>query len=463
MENNPTVQPQSAVPGDVKRSPLKKILAIIIGLVIVVAGGFGAYTYFTNRAQTTPPTTSTNQESGTTGPTTKPVTLNYWGLWEPSEVLDQVFSEFESQHPGVTIEYTQQSPQDYRERLQSALARGDGPDIFRFHNTWVPMLSKELATLPPSIMSVEEFQSTFYPVASQNLRSGNSVVGIPLMIDGLGLYYNKSVFATAGKAPPTSWDELRQTASDLTIIENKTIERAGIAFGTTSNVDNFSDILALMLLQNGADPANPTNSLAEHAVTFYTLFSRTDNVWNDTLPPSTFAFATQRAAMMIAPSWRAHEVKDINPDLDFAIVPVPQLPSSNTTWASYWVEGVSAASDNQQVAWELINYLAQAETMRTMYTAASNQRAFGEIFSRVDLADQLVGDPLVGAYIQQAPQAQSWYMASRTFDNGINDRIIKYYEDAINSINDRTPITRALETAAQGVTQILSQYGVAAP
>ena len=74
--------------------------------------------------------------------------------------------------------------------------------------------------------------------------------------------------------------------------------------------------------------------------------------------------------------------------------------------------------------------------------------------------DTLKNDPMVGAYITQAPNAKSFYMASRTFDNGINDKIIKYYEDAINTINQGEEPSKVLPTTAQGVQQVLSQYGV---
>ena len=51
------------------------------------------------------------------------------------------------------------------------------------------------------------------------------------------------------------------------------------------------------------------------------------------------------------------------------------------------------------------------------------------------MAELLNNDPFVGVYIRQAPHATSWYMSSLTHDNGINDKIIKYYEDAINMLN----------------------------
>ena len=38
--------------------------------------------------------------------------------------------------------------------------------------------------------------------------------------------------------------------------------------------------------------------------------------------------------------------------------------------------------------------------------------------------------------------------------------INKYFEDGINAVNERIPVTKALETVAAGVNQVLSQYGL---
>jgi len=104
--------------------------------------------------------------SSQTTSVTKKETLTWWGLWEPSDVLTSVITQFQNDNPGVTITYSQQSPKDYRDRLQSAFARGQGPDIFRFHNTWVPMLSAAgvYSALPSNVMTTTEFEKTFYPV-----------------------------------------------------------------------------------------------------------------------------------------------------------------------------------------------------------------------------------------------------------------------------------------------------------
>lgn len=378
--------------------------------------------------------------------------------------MAQIIEDYRTTHPNVTIAYQRQAPQDYRARLQSALARGDGPDIFRWHNTWLPMLKTDLSPVPDNVYPPNEFDTTFYPVVKTDVFSGGNYLGVPLEFDTLVLYVNEDVMAqNPDLKVPTTWDNLRQTAFRLKQTDPTTnqLNRGGIALGTTSNVDHFSDILGLMILQNGGDPGNPSAETVTAALRFYTLFSLSDGTWNEALPNSTLAFATGKVVMMLAPSWRALEVKALNPQLNFKLYPAPQLPGTNITWATYWLEGVSRKSPQQEAAWEFIKYLSSRETLLKFYNLASQTRLFGEPYARQDMASLLQQDPYVGAVINQAIAARSYPLASRTFDDGINDKLIKYYEDAVNGLLDRGNEETIFAQLSGGVAQVLAQYGLA--
>ncbi len=393
----------------------------------------------------------------------KQVTITYWGLWENDAAVKSLIADFEAANPKIKVAYVKQSHRQYRERLQSAVARGDGPDVFRFHNTWVPMLRNELSPAPTSVMTTQEFASTFYPVASADLVGGQSIYGMPMMIDGLALYYNEDLFAAAGVTPPTTWEELLAIVPKLTVRTENTILTSAIALGTSGNVENFSDILATMMMQNGAKLSAPTGSQAEEALAFYRKFSNPSDpvyTWNDTLDNSISAFASSKVAMILAPSWRVFDIKQINPALRFKVVPIPQLAGNTVTWASYWVEGVSAKSKNREQAWKFVKFLVSSEATTKLFTEASKTRLFGELYARVDLGNTLVDDPFAGAYIKQAATAKSFPLASRTFDNGINDKLIKYLEDAVNAVGLGASPTEALQTAGSGFRQVLGDYGL---
>lgn len=442
----PTMKPSQPPPAGGSKSPARsKLLKFAIALVFIIILGFvGRWVW--------------GLVAGA-----KEVTITYWGLWENDATVQSVIADFEVQNPKIKVTYLKQSPKQYRERLQAAIQRGEGPDVFRFHNTWVAMLARELSPVPQEIMTAAQFAQTFYPVASADLVAGSTIYGIPLMVDGLGLYYNEDLFATAGVVPPTTWVELLDIVPKLTVKNEDTILTSAIALGTTGNIENYSDILATMFMQNGADITNPTGSEAEETLIFYRNFADPSNpyyTWNETLDNSVYAFASGRVAMIIAPSWRAFDVKQINPDLRFKIVPIPQLPGNVVNWASYWVEGVSAQSKYSDQAWTFVNYVTSREAATRLYTESAKTRLFGEPYARVDMASSITDDPYVGAYIQEAPTAKSFPLASRTFDNGLNDRMIKYLEDAVNSLSQGTSPAGALETLSAGFRQVLSSYGL---
>ena len=393
--------------------------------------------------------------------------ITWWGLWEEPAVVTPLIDEYQASHPGVKINYIKQSQQDYRERLTNALAKGIGPDIFTLHNSWVPMFKSDLDSLPAAVMNPADYVKTFYRTASSDLSTGNSIVGIPLGYDALVLYINEDIFSRAGKTTPTTWDDLRVLARELTVKNDQgAITQSGISLGRTENVDHWQEILALMMIQNNVDLSNPTGKNAEGALLFFTNFSSVDGVWDATLPPSTQSFAAGKLAMYIGPSWRSFEIKQANPNLKYKTVPVPQLPKDNPslpdiTYATYWAQGVWAKSPNKAAAWSFLAFLSTQDSLQKMYQNAAAIRGFGEAYPRMDMAQLLTDHPILGSVVSQAPGAQSWYLASRTFDGptGINSQLANYFGDAVNAVADhKESVTQALATCAQGVAQVLAQY-----
>jgi len=447
----PQVAQGAPLPQDKKEGPVKKkplVLIVILFLLIVV----GIVAFFSTR------TTGDKKVSEKT-------TIVWWGLWEDEATVSSVIDKYEASNPNVEIKYVKQSKQDYRERLTNLLAKKEGPDIFRFHNTWVPMFEGQLAPLPSTVISPADYVQTFYPVAVSDLSNSTGTVGIPLEVDGLGLYINEAIFAESGKVPPTTWDELKEVAKELTITdENGLIIQSGVSIGRTENVDHWPEILALMMLQNGADLNNPTGVAAQNALSFFTSFS-SEGIWDETLPFSTTAFSGGKVAMYIGPSWRAFEITKLNPDLRFKVIPTPQLPgedvfSKDIAYASYWAEGVWSGSKSVEESWKFLRYLSSQESLISLFDSAAKYRAFGEPYPRTDMAALLLSHPLAGAFIEQAKNYQSWYLASNTFDGptGINSQMNSYFKDAINYVNDNGDPADALVTVAQGVKQVLQQF-----
>ena len=434
--------PPTKIVSPISQSPFRKLFPIVIGIAAFIILGVLGFSVFPKLF----------------GGKGKAVVLTYWGLWEPASVMQGVIADYEKENPNVKVNYQMQSPKGYRTRLQSAITGGTGPDIARIHNTWLPMLGSLLSPAPPGLISA----SDYYPVVTSDLVQGGNLYAVPLEIDGLALYYNVDILKEQGAEPPTDWNSFRKLAFDLTkrSVETGIVERAGAAMGTTSNVDHWSDILGLLILQNSGNPAKPSQAAVQDALTFYTIFSTTDKSWDASQPNSTYAFATGTLAMMLAPSWHVAEIEAINPTLNFAVAPAPKLSGTNVSWATYWAEAVPASGENTEAAWEFLAYLSSDETLKKLYTTQTQIRTLGEPYPKPALASSLASDPLAASFVSQGASYQSWYLAARTKDEGVNDEFVKYYEDAVNAINEGSGLSSATKALEAGVAQVASKYKI---
>jgi ABC-type glycerol-3-phosphate transport system substrate-binding protein len=314
-------------------------------------------------------------------------------------------------------------------------------------------------------MTNDEFEKTFYPVNQKDLKVGSYYYGIPLTVDGLVLIYNDDLLKKAGIASaPTNWDEVIDYAAKLSVKDKDgNLITAGIAMGTVSNIEHFSDIFGLILLQNGGSLSQLDQPAAASALEAYRKFAEDpkNSFWDENMPNSTTAFIQEKVAMIIAPSWEAITIKTANPDIKLKVTSVPIVPGGRPlSLASYWVEGVSRYSANQLEAWKFLKFLSEKENMAKLYEAEAKVRPFGEPYSRVDLASTLAQNEYVGPVIQQAKYFVSLPLVTRTFDNGLNDEIVRYLENAINATIQGSSYTEALRTAKEGVDQVLSRYKI---
>lgn len=394
------------------------------------------------------------------------ITLNIIGLFEEENLLKPALDEYKKTHPNVDFKYTLTQTKNYPTRVQTKIDQGEELDIFVIHNSWLPMFlkSQSLSSMPESAMTFADYQKDFYPIVSQSFVKDNKIFALPRGIDGLALFYNEDILKSANVEVPQTWEEFKASAVKMTVIDpqTKAIQTAGAALGTTGNVDNWSDIIGLLYLQNpGANLEKPNSPGGIEVLSFFTSFVTDPNTktWDKNMVSSTQKFAENSLGFYIAPSWRAHQLRQLNPQLNFKTAPMPQLPGKDVSWGTFWGYAVSSKSKNPEAAWDFLKHLTSSETQKQLYKVASDVRLFGLPYSRVELQSQLADDPLVGVFVNKAPTYKSWYLSSDTHDGAINDQMIKYFEDGVNAVLDKgTDPQTALDTTAQGVTQILCQY-----
>ncbi|MBP8960814.1 extracellular solute-binding protein [Patescibacteria group bacterium] len=381
-----------------------------------------------------------------------PVNLTMWGLWENPEVMNALISQYNAKNSLVTINYEDRSVLkplvSYKERVFNRIVEPDSPDIVRVHISWVPRMvaSGMLAPMPKSVMSTEDFTNTFYPIVAEQAVINGSVYAMPLYYDGLALVYNRDHFQEIGQqAPPTAWEEFRRLALELCVYSDKDLIRAGAAMGSANNIDFYSDILGLMWSQAGVDIKNGLDSrAAQDALTFYVNFAKEDKVWNDYFPEATQAFANGQVSMIFVPTWQILDILAASPGMNIGVAPVPQVSAENPkTWASFWVEAVSAKSANSAVAWDFLKFLTEKEQQLSFFNSSSNYRGFGSPYSRRDLSDELALNDYLRPYVLDAPYAKTQEITSRSGNSRQEDAIKTAINEVLSGVSASEALTKA--------------------
>ncbi len=431
----------------------KKILKLVIGMFVVLTIILSVLTFIVPRF---------------TEKKVKDVTLTYWGLFEDESIVRPVLDQFQEENPHIKVEYKKQELPEYLDRLLVRSANGNGPDVFRFHNTWYPTLSGLLLPLPKETIEKSQFNDNYYDVTKGDLIKRGTIYGIPLHSDTLALFINTSLFQqmsseTGSEIPiPNTWQEFIDSSVSLTKRdENGAISIAGAGIGTYDNVTHAPDIISLLFAQNGVDLANPSASQEKiaDAMRFYTNFAAVENnVWDATQDSTKIAFSQGKLAMYFGYSWDLADFKKQNPNLQIKVVPVPQLISDEKiNIASYWVEGISQKSKHPTESALLLKFLARSDIAEKLYVEQAKSRQIGEPYSYKSLAEKLK-DTDSFIFVDQSNTAESSIFVSDTFNASYNDKYNEHIRQATNSILNGDSESSATEAMLKGFAQTTLEF-----
>ncbi len=398
----------------------------------------------------------------------EPITLTYWRLFDDSDAFGDLLKEYHELNPRITIKYKKLAPyEQYEETIINALAEDRGPDIFAIQNTWLPRFKDKLAPIPQAkkekdqIMTFREFQETYPDVAVQDLTIGEDVYALPLSIDTLALYYNKTLLNSAGiSVPPKIWKEFQEDVEKLVKRDAKgDFLYMGAALGTANNINRAPDILSLLMIQNGTQMVDQgrfqaafDSSSGKRALLFYTDFANPTKkvyTWNSEQHYSLDAFYEGRLAMMFNYSYHIPTIRAKAPKLNFGVAKMPQIGDesgnivSEVNYASYFAEAVSVKSKHQKEAWKFLKWLSEPAQARRYLDKTGKPPA------RRDLVDAYRDKPNLGVFAEQVLTATSWFQPN-------NVDIDRYFSEMIEDVvAGRKSVSDAIERAATQVNLLL--------
>ncbi len=396
--------------------------------------------------------------------------VSIWGTFDRSAMETVIVELAGTDDAFQNVSYVQKSPDTYRQELTEAIARGAAPDIAMLDDSDVVSFVAKIDQIPYSTMSQRAFNDAFIDEAGI-FAGTQGIIGLPLFIDPLVMYWNRDLFAGAGLATyPKTWTELQSIAPRMTSLDGTSnVKRSAVAIGTYSNVRHSKEILSALLMQAGDQivlrgddgtlssvfGANNTQSVenpAEAVLRFYTNFanpSQTAYSWNRALPDSFTAFSSGDVGVYFGFASEYRPITTRNPNLAVGVATLPQTAASRSplTYGKMTAlvipRGARNSAGGMAVAQKLTN--TDAVTIITAKTGLPPVRR--DVLS----ANSAAADSVGSVFAQSALISRSWYDPSPQQTSDIFRNMVE------SVISGREQLSSAIRSAQLSLNDIFDK------
>lgn len=380
------------------------------------------------------------------------VVIDFWTLGAEGEYVAQLIPEFEKENPGVTVKVQQIPWTAAQEKLITAVASNNTPDLCQLGNTWVP----QFAALD-AIVELDKYAESSSQIKREDYFAGiwdtniidSTLYGIPWYIDTRVLFYRTDVLRRAGfNHPPRNWGELYK-------ISKKIKENSG-------NRDRYAIYLptnewapfVIFGMQAGSTILKDNNCYGDFSGReFERAFNYLINFHKERLAPIGIsqvtnvyqAFRDEYFAMYISGPWNINEFsKWMTGDLKDKWMTAP-MPSPDDDYPGLSLAGGSSLvvfknSENKDAVWKFIEFLSRPTIQIEFYKLVNSLPAVKDAW----LDSTLVSNPYMKAFYEQfhhvvaTPKIPEW-------ERIVFSKLQQYAEFAARGAMTTTEALKALD------------------
>jgi len=407
--------PVGSTPGITRARATTTALAVLVGTSLVL-GACGREAGTPGAAG--PVEAAPVSEGAATG------TITVWAMGAEGEQLQALTDGFTAENPDVTVEVTPVPWDSAHDKISTAIAAGETPDITLVGTTWMGEFAAAGAfdPTPTDLIGPDRF---FEGPWSTTEVDGTSY-GAPWYTETRLLYYRTDLAEQAGfSEPPATWEELTQMTKGM---QTDAGAEYGISLppGGTGSWQTFLPFA----WQNGAElETDGTLSLDGQAmvdaVDYYESFFADGISPAAALDPGAMeqGFVDGSIGSFISGPWHM-SLLDEQGGEDFrdswAVAHMP-TEESGTSFVGGGNLAVLADSDNREGAWKLVEWLTRPDVQQEFYDMVSALPTNPEAWTSGELADDedlaAFGDQLEDA--KSPPAIATWEQVADVIDGGL--------------------------------------------
>lgn len=189
----------------------KKTIALILVLILMLSLSL------TGCAKEAPAVNVSQEKAAAEA--AEPVAIEFWHGYaaDKSEVLNEMIARYQKENPNVTINAKfVAAGEEMLQKVQSALLSNQEPDLLWGPPTWTGVLESTGKLVELGTIIDDELKNDIPKGLLEAGMYKNKIYSLPIEAGTLYLIYNKDMFKEAGiENPPTTWDELYETAKSL--------------------------------------------------------------------------------------------------------------------------------------------------------------------------------------------------------------------------------------------------------
>ena len=351
-------------------------------------------------------------------PATGEVTI--WAMGNEGEVLGELASQFEEENPDVKITVTAVPWDGAHDRIATAIAGGETPDISMLGTTWVGEFAAT-GSLEPTPKGVVD-ESAFFEGSADTAVVNDVTYGVPWYVDTRVLYYRTDLAKAAGVEAPTTWDEYKTFA--------KALKDQGATSGVSlppGGLDSWIYVTPLVW-QQGGDILNAAGEFDFTTPEWKKAFEYYQSFFTEGISEPVRLeggeieqkFIDGEVGAFFSGPFHVGLLREQGgPDFadKFAIAKVPG-DTSRTSFTGGGNLAVFGDSENRDASWKFVRWLSQPETQTKWYDISADLPSVEAAFEDPTFAD----DPYLSVFADQLtdskapPAIPTWAQVSAVID-----------------------------------------------